>query len=78
MLFKRKPEPKRTLKFAVHLTEQITDIAYSYKYDRSFTPTDADLRRFKELVEKLWEAHATVQYIAHYMHQRASGEADVE
>ena len=74
MLFKRKP--KLSLQLAIYLCEQITDIAYSYKNDRAFTPASVDIRRFEELVEKLWETHATVQYITHCMHQRALGEEE--
>ena len=61
MLFKRKP--KRNLQLAITLCEHITDIAYGYKNDRAFTLTGVDIRWFEELVDKLWETHATVQYI---------------
>lgn len=52
------------------------EIAYQYLRDRKHRPTEDELRLLDELAEVLWQNHATAQYIARNMHQRAKGQPE--
>lgn len=72
--FGRKPKPP--LAEAIGLAGQAIAIAYRYKRDRSHMPTEEELGLLDKLASTLWEAHATAEYIARTMHQRAAGEPE--
>lgn len=72
-LFKRKPKPP--LADAIRMVGDAVEVAYAYVRDRHFLPTEEELRLLDAFAEALWQNHATVQYIARTMHQRAKGEA---
>ncbi len=73
-LFKKKSKPP--LEEAIGLVYQAVEIAYKYKRDKRYQPTEADLASFARLEQVLWRHHATAQYIASAMHQRFKGEAE--
>lgn len=72
-LFKRRPKP--SLEDAIRMVGDAVEIAYKYLRDRHM-PTEDELRLLDGLVAELWSKHATVQYIARNMRQRANGEPE--
>ena len=73
MFFKKKPKP---LKEAIRLVHQVTGIAWHYKRNKSYQPTEADLKSFHQLAAALREAYSAADHIAHCMEQRARGEPE--
>lgn len=73
-LFKRKPKPP--LADAIRMVGDAVEIAYKYLRDRKHMPSEEELRLLDGLVEALWANHATAQYIARNMRQRANGEPE--
>ena len=74
MFFKKKPKPP--LEEAISLVHQAVEIAWCYKRDKRYNPSEADLASFDRLAQTLWESHTTAQYIARCMGQRAAGEPE--
>ncbi len=74
MFFRKKQ--KQPLEEAVSLINQAIEIAYTYKRDKTYQPTEEDLVLFEQLGEALWSNHATAQYIARCMGQRFRGEPE--
>ncbi len=52
------------------------EVAYKYLRDRQHTPSEEELHLLDRLAEALWANHATAQYIARNMRQRAAGEPE--
>lgn len=52
------------------------EMAYKYLRDRKHMPTEEELSLLDRLVAALWSNHATAQYIARNMRQRANGEPE--
>ena len=73
-LFKRKSKPP--LEGAIRMVSDAVEVAYKYKRDRRHMPTEEELRLFDQLAKALWSNHATAQYIARNMRQRANGEPE--
>ena len=73
-LFKRKPKPP--LQEAIGLIHQAIEIAYKYKRDKYYQPTEDELELFLQLSNKLMEASATASYINRSMQQRFNGEPE--
>ena len=71
-----KPKPKLPLEEAINLLHQAVEIAYTYKRDKRYKPTEADLALFEQLREALWQNHATAEYISRCMEQRFRGEPE--
>ncbi len=74
MLFKKKPKPP--LEEAISLVLQAVDIAYEYKRDKRYQPTEKDLMWFEWFRETLWTNHHTAEYISRCMQQRFRGEKE--
>lgn len=73
-LFKRKPKPP--LADAIHMVGDAVEVAYKYLRDRKHMPSEEELHLLDRLAEALWANHATAQYIARNMRQRAHGEPE--
>jgi hypothetical protein len=73
-LFKRKPKPP--LADAIRMVGDAVEVAYKYLRDRQHTPSEEELHLLDRLAEALWANHATAQYIARNMRQRAAGEPE--
>lgn len=74
MLFKRKPKPP--LDDALRMVSEAIGVAYRYKRDKSYMPSEAELQQLDQLAQVLWESHCTVQYISRNLHQRFRGEPE--
>ncbi len=74
MFFKKRPKPP--LARAISLVHEAVEIAYQYKRDKRYQPTDDDLRMFEGLYEALSHNMATAGYISRCMDQRARGEPE--
>ncbi len=71
-----KPEPKPPLEEAIRMAGDAVEVAYAYLRDRKRMPTEEELARLDQLVEALWQNHATAQSIARKMHRRFRGEPE--
>lgn len=72
--FRRKPRPP--LAEAIRKVHEAIEIAWRYKRDRLYMPGEEDIRLLCHLTETLWDTHATAQYIAITLRQRANGEQE--
>jgi hypothetical protein len=73
-LFKRRPPPP--LKRAIHLIHEAIEIAYQYKRNAHYMPTECDVELLEQLRETLWANHATAEYISRCVQQRMNGEQE--
>ena len=71
-----KPKQKPPLEGAIRMVGDTVEVAYKYLRDRKHMPTEEELKLLDQLVEALWQNHATAQYIARNMHQRFRGEPE--
>lgn len=61
---------------AISLVHQAVEIAYRYKRDKFYMPSEGDIKLFESLSKALWESHCTAQYIERCMIQRMRGELE--
>lgn len=74
MFFRKKPKPP--LEDAIDLVEQAVKIAYAYKRDKKFHPSENDLKLFERFSDLIWRRQATARYISRCMGQRFRGEPE--
>ena len=73
-LFKRKTKPP--IEDALGMVSEAIEVAYRYKRDKGYVPSETELQQFDRLAQYLWEAHTTAQYIARCLYQRSRGEIE--
>lgn len=74
MFFRKRPKPP--LEQAIALVHEAVEIAFKHKRDKSYMPSEGDIKLFESLSEALWENHCTAQYIERCMIQRMRGEPE--
>ena len=74
MFFKRKPKPP--LKDAVRLVNEAVGLIRSHWRDRSFQPSEADVRVFRDVEMMLFRSAAAARRIATRMERRLNGEPE--
>jgi hypothetical protein len=72
MVFTRR---KVGMGYAVELVEEALNIAYNYRRDSQYVPSEEELAQFFRFAYTLESAHATAAYIARRMQQRHRREA---
>ena len=67
-MFRKKD--KMPLEEASNLVHLATEIAWAYKRDKDYLPTEEALDALGSLEKRLWEAHLTIGYIHRKLSER--------
>jgi hypothetical protein len=71
-----KSKQKVPIERALELVAEAVEIAFTYKRDKRYQPTEADLQLFEKLREAVFGMHATLDYICRRLEQRHHGEPE--
>lgn len=71
-MFSRRPS-QYALDTAIALAAHAIRIAYGYKHNKRYVPTEMELEKFEQFEKELWQHYCAARYILRSMYERISG-----
>ena len=71
MIF-RKP-PQHSLDTASEMAAHAIRIAYGFKHNKKYIPSESELEQFEQFERELWQHYCTARYILRCMYERNTG-----
>lgn len=74
MFFRRMP--LHSIDTAREMMHHAMHIAYGYKRNKKYMPTEEEVKKFELFEAELWRHYCTARYILHSMNRRICGKAE--
>lgn len=74
-MFFRRP-PQHSLETAFIMMKHAIRIAYGFKHNKAYMPTEDDLEVFEQFERELWQHYLSARYITRCMNQRLLGKPE--